>query len=58
MWERAGFADDARHPYASRSLALRESLPVIGRLPGHTRVVTTARCEQGGAHGSPGAGIR
>ena len=34
---------DARHSYASRALALGESLPMIGRLLGHTRVETTAR---------------
>ena len=44
---RAGLEDvrihDARHSYASRALALGESLPMIGRLLGHTRVETTAR---------------
>ena len=34
---------DSRHCYASRALALGESLPMIGRLLGHTRVETTAR---------------
>ena len=34
---------DARHSYASRALALGESLPMIGRLLGHTQVETTAR---------------
>ena len=33
---------DARHSYASRALALGESLPMICRLLGHTQVVTTA----------------
>ena len=50
-WEivcgRAGLADmrlhDCRHSYASRALALGESLPMIGRLLGHTQVETTAR---------------
>ena len=32
-----------RHSYASRALALGESLPMIGRLLGHTQVETTAR---------------
>ncbi len=45
--ERAGLADmrlhDCRHSYASRALALGESLPMIGRLLGHTQVETTAR---------------
>ena len=44
---RAGLEDmrihDARHSYASRALALGESLPMIGRLLGHTQVETTAR---------------
>ena len=34
---------DLRHSYASRALALGESLPTIGRLLGHTKVATTAR---------------
>ncbi len=45
--ERAELRDmrlhDLRHSYASRALALGESLPMIGRLLGHTRVETTAR---------------
>ena len=45
--ERAGLEDmrlhDCRHSYASRALALGESLPMIGRLLGHTHVQTTAR---------------
>jgi integrase len=45
--EPAGLEDlrihDARHSYASRALALGESLPMIGRLLGHTQVETTAR---------------
>ena len=44
---RAGLDDvrihDARHSYASRALALGESLPMIGRLLGHRKVTTTAR---------------
>ncbi len=34
---------DIRHSFASRALALGESLPAIGRLLGHSRVETTAR---------------
>ena len=34
---------DVRHSYASRALALGESLCVIGRLLGHAKVATTAR---------------
>ena len=34
---------DLRHSFASRALALGESLPAIGRLLGHSRVETTAR---------------
>ena len=45
--ERAGLEDvrihDLRHSYASRALALGESLTMIGRLLGHTKVGTTAR---------------
>ena len=45
--ERAGLADlrihDVRHAFASRALALGESLPMIGRLLGHSEVETTAR---------------
>ena len=44
---RAGLEDvrlhDLRHSWASRALALGESLPMIGRLLGHSRVETTAR---------------
>ena len=32
-----------RHSFASRALALGETLPAIGRLLGHSRVETTAR---------------
>ena len=44
---RAGLDDvrlhDLRHSYASRSLALGERLPMIGKLLGHARIETTAR---------------
>ena len=44
---RAGLDDvrlhDLRHSYASRALALGESLTMIGRLLGHSKVGTTAR---------------
>ena len=44
---RAGLDDvrihDLRHSFASRALALGESLPSIGRLLGHGQVATTAR---------------
>ena len=45
--ERAGLPDvrihDLRHSYASRALALGESLYTIGKLLGHTSVATSAR---------------
>ena len=45
--ERAGLDEvrihDLRHSYASRALALGESLSAIGRLLGHRHVVSTAR---------------
>ena len=45
--ERAGLNDvrlhDLRHSYASRALALGESLPSIGKLLGHRKVATTAK---------------
>ena len=45
--DRAGLQDvrihDLRHSYASRALALGESLTMIGRLLGHSKVTTTAR---------------
>ncbi len=44
---RAGLNDvrihDLRHSFASRALALGESLPMIGKLLGHKQVQTTAR---------------
>ena len=45
--ERAGLEDvrlhDLRHSFASRALALGESLPMIGKLLGHGKVRTTER---------------
>ncbi|MCY4383875.1 MAG: site-specific integrase [Nitrospinae bacterium] len=45
--ERAGLSDvrlhDLRHSFASRALALGESLYTIGKLLGHTSVATSAR---------------
>ena len=45
--QRAGLEDvrihDLRHSYASRALALGESLTMIGTLLGHTQIRTTAR---------------
>ena len=44
---RAGLEDvrlhDLRHSFASRALALGETLPMIGRMLGHTKIQTTAR---------------
>ena len=44
---RAGLSDvrlhDLRHSFASRALALGESLPMIGKLLGHRRIETTVR---------------
>ncbi len=50
-WQRirkeAGLDDvrvhDLRHSFASRALALGESLPMIGKILGHTQIHTTAR---------------
>ena len=45
--DRADLADvrlhDIRHSFASRALALGESLPMIGKLLGHSKIGTTAR---------------
>ena len=45
--ERAGIENvrihDCRHSFASRALALGESLPVIAKLLGHSQIRTTAR---------------
>ena len=41
--EQADFAHNLRHSYASRALALGESLPMIGKLLGHSQIQTTAR---------------
>ena len=45
--ERAGLDDvrlhDLRHSFASRALAVGESLSMIGKLLGHTKIQTTAR---------------
>ena len=45
--KRAGLDDvrihDCRHSFASRALALGESLPVIAKLLGHSQIRTTAR---------------
>ncbi|MDE0279719.1 MAG: tyrosine-type recombinase/integrase [Gammaproteobacteria bacterium] len=45
--KRAGLEDvrlhDCRHSFASRALALGESLPAIGKLLGHSQMETTAR---------------
>ena len=36
-------ADALRHDFASHALGLGKDLPLIGKLPGHTQVRTTAR---------------
>ena len=45
--KKAGLDDvrvhDLRHSFASRTLSLGESLPMIGKLLGHTKIETTAR---------------
>ena len=49
--KRAGLEDvrlhDLRHSFASRALALGESLPMIGKLLGHSKIETTALCPLG-----------
>ena len=47
---------DLRHSYASRALALGESLPVIGKLLGHSKMETTARYAHLGARLGAGGG--
>ena len=42
-WRTSGCAT-AEHTFASRALALGGTLPVIGRLLGHSDIETTARC--------------
>ena len=37
------FRHDLRHSFASRALALGESLSMIGKLLGHNKIDTTAR---------------
>ena len=41
-WRACGI-HDLRHSHASRALALGESLTMIGRILGHSKVGTTAR---------------
>ena len=41
---------DHRHTFASRALAPGESLPMIGKLLGHTQMRTTARYAHLGPH--------
>ena len=38
------FSSNLRHSFASRGLALGGSLPMIGKVLGHTQIQTTARC--------------
>ena len=49
---------DLRHSFASRALALGESLPMIGKLLGHTQVQTTARYAHLGRNSVKVAAIR
>ena len=49
---------DLRHSFASRALALGESLPAIGRLLGHTEVQTTARYAHLAEHSVKAAAAR
>ena len=62
---RAGLEDvrihDCRHSFASRVLALGESLPVIAKLLGHNQMRTTSRyahLERGFSPGLGSAGCR
>ena len=65
-WDRvrkeAGLEDvrlhDLRHTFASRALALGESLPMIGKLLGHAKVQTTARYAHLGRHSVKVAAVR
>ena len=49
---------DLRHSFASRALALGESLPMIGKLLGHTQVQTTAHYAHLGRHSVKVAAVR
>ena len=49
---------DLRHSFASRALALGESLPMIGKLLGHAKVQTTARYAHLGRNSVKVAAIR
>ena len=47
-----------RHRFASRALALGQSLPMIGKLLGHTQVQTTARYANLGRNSVKVAAVR
>ena len=49
---------DLRHSFASRALALGESLPMIGKLLGHAKVQTTARYAHLGRNSVKVAAVR
>ncbi len=49
---------DCRHSFASRTLALGEGLPMIGKLLGHTQVETTARYAHLAQHSVRGSAVR
>ena len=49
---------DLRHSFASRALVLGESLPMIGKLLGHTQVRTTARYAHLGGDAVKAAAVR
>ena len=49
---------DLRRIFASRALAVGESLPMIGKLLGHTQVQTTARYAHLGRHSVKIAAVR